>query len=473
MTNRNASLWTLWLVLTVALGGWLLYTLFKGEEAAKTVFLPGTTSPGHHQIEEVCSACHGASFSDLDTMQEKCEGCHADALKAAKDDHPKSKFTDPRNADRIAVLDARYCVTCHVEHRPEITFEMGVTIPPDTCYLCHEDIAEDRPSHAGMGFDTCTSAGCHNFHDNTALYEDFLLRHAHAAPTDFEGRLLQANLAEIAEQLPDYPLDKWPIAAATLEQQQLPEGVNADAHIAEDWLASGHARSGVGCNACHIPAASEDNPDPAWTDHPDQTACAACHQGEVQGFVAGRHGMRLDAANLGKQLSPLTTDMARLPMQADAAGRELTCQSCHGAHRYDTREAQVESCLGCHADEHSLAYRDSKHYQLWQAELSGAAEAGSGVTCTSCHMPRSEKDYYWGTFIHHEVQHNQSANLKPNEKMIRPVCQSCHGLGFTIDALADRTLIDSNFSQPPSVHIQSIDLAEKRAAAAEARANTP
>ena len=29
-----------------------------------------------------------------------------------------------------------------------------------------------------MGFETCASAGCHNFHDNRALYEDFLIKHA-------------------------------------------------------------------------------------------------------------------------------------------------------------------------------------------------------------------------------------------------------------------------------------------------------
>lgn len=472
MASKNTPLWILWLLLTVALGGWLLYTLLQGEEADKTMFLPGTTTPGHYQIEQVCSACHGESFSDRDVMQEKCEGCHADALKDAKDDHPKSKFTDPRNADRIAVLDARYCVTCHVEHRPEITHPMGVTIPQDTCYLCHKDIAGDRPSHEGMAFDTCTGAGCHNFHDNTALYEDFLLKHADAAPTDFEGRMLMSNLAEIAEQLPDYPLDDWPLEPANVADQQLPEGVNMDAHIAEDWLASGHAEAGVGCKACHTPAASAADPDPTWTDHPDHSVCASCHQGEVQGFITGRHGMRLDATNLGHALSPMTTDMARLPMQTDAAGRELTCQSCHSAHRYDTRDAQVDSCLGCHADEHSLAYKASKHFQLWQAELAGEAEAGSGVSCASCHMPRLEKDYYWGTFVHHEVQHNQSQNLQPNEKMIRPVCQNCHGLGFAIDALADPALIDSNFSQPPTVHIRSIDLATERAEAA-ARPDSP
>ena len=36
------------------------------------------------------------------------------------------------------------------------------------------------------------------------------------------------------------------------------------------------------------------------------------------------------------------------------------------------------------------------------------------------------------------VQHNQNDGLQPNEKMIRPVCMSCHGLGFSIDALAGK-----------------------------------
>ena len=59
------------------------------------------------------------------------------------------------------------------------------------------------------------------------------------------------------------------------------------------------------------------------------------------------------------------------------------------------------------------------------------------------------------------VQHNQNANLLPNEKMIRPACIHCHGLGFSIDALADEQLIENNFNGKPSVHIESIDMAEK------------
>jgi hypothetical protein len=47
--------------------------------------------------------------------------------------------------------------------------------------------------------------------------------------------------------------------------------------------------------------------------------------------------------------------------------------------------------------------------------------------------------------------------------MIRDVCLSCHGLAFSIDALADRLLIESNFQGRPSRHIESIDMAARRA----------
>jgi hypothetical protein len=57
------------------------------------------------------------------------------------------------------------------------------------------------------------------------------------------------------------------------------------------------------------------------------------------------------------------------------------------------------------------------------------------------------------------VEHNQSATFAPNSKMIRPACLHCHGLGFALDALADRDLITRNFDGKPGVHVQSMDLA--------------
>ena len=60
------------------------------------------------------------------------------------------------------------------------------------------------------------------------------------------------------------------------------------------------------------------------------------------------------------------------------------------------------------------------------------------------------------------VQHNQNANLRPNEKMIRQVCLTCHSLALSIDALADSELIRRNFCGRPSRHVRSIDMALSR-----------
>jgi len=39
---------------------------------------------------------------------------------------------------------------------------------------------------------------------------------------------------------------------------------------------------------------------------------------------------------------------------------------------------------------------------------------------------------------------------------------NCHGLGFSIDALADKDLVKRNFDGQPSAHIESIDWVMKR-----------
>ena len=99
---------------------------------------------------------------------------------------------------------------------------------------------------------------------------------------------------------------------------------------------------------------------------------------------------------------------------------------------------------------------DSPHAAAWAAEKLGVEPAGSGVTCATCHMPKSERKGIATT------THNQNEFLRPNEKMIRPVCMECHGLGFAIDALADPALIANNFSGQPHRHIESIDWAVNR-----------
>ena len=449
MGRNKRVFWVVWLALTLSVSGYLGYRLISED---KIVFLPGDTSHGHYQIEIACGACHSESFGGGEVLQEACMNCHGTELKSANDSHPRSKFTDPRNADRLAKLDARVCVTCHMEHRPEITSAMAVSVPKDVCRHCHLDIAEERPSHKGMGFETCASAGCHNFHDNRSLYEDFLLKHLHEADILPQPRVATRNLRASLELLDNYPLEKYPVRQLGVEERDAPAEHGQNAKINHQWYETAHAKSGVNCTACHHVKGVEKN---QWIDKPDHTVCMTCHQKEGEGFLAGKHGMRLE-----QQLPPMTPAEARQPMLKQAHNKELSCVSCHGAHEFDTNYAAVDACLGCHNDDHSQAYKTSAHYRLWRAEQHDAQKTATGVSCATCHMPRILQQHAASTRV--VVQHNQNDNLRPNEKMLRSVCMQCHGLGFAIDALADSDLVQANFNGKPALHIESLDMAERR-----------
>ena len=157
----------------------------------------------------------------------------------------------------------------------------------------------------------------------------------------------------------------------------------------------------------------------------------------------------------------MTPAQARIPMRADADG-ELGCGSCHAAHSFEPRrEAATDACLSCHDDAHSRAWPESPHAKLFEAELAGALPPGSGVSCATCHLPRVRA----GRSVH--VQHNQNETLRPNEKQIRPVCADCHGLAFSLDALADPEQIRTNFRGHPRSHVESIEMAVREARTAK------
>lgn len=433
---------------------YLSYTLLNAED--KRVFMPGELTSGHHQIGISCNACHGESFTSKDSMQEQCESCHGDQREKPFDSHPRSKFTDPRNADRLENINALYCVSCHIEHKPEISDKNGVTQAADFCIHCHEDIGRERPSHQGMEFETCASAGCHNYHNNRSLYTDFLVKHMDE-PEILDKPLVNAReFKSVLEEIMTYPHDRYPVQELTKQDMDAPLKVvfKLDENKKHIGLATSHAKSGVNCSACHIYSDSE-NIAASWTDKPDDVVCAQCHDIETSSFKQGKHGMRL-----GQGLSPMTPEQARLPMHKEASHLELSCNSCHQAHDYAVDTAAVDACLNCHADDHSAQYQQSPHYQSWLREQSGDAPQGSGVSCATCHMPRIAMDVNdW--LRRTVVQHNQNATLTPNEKMIRPACLNCHGLGFSIDALADEELIARNFNGKPEIHIESIDMAKQ------------
>ena len=188
---KKAFLWTAWLALFCALIGYFGVKIAISED--KQVLLTGDPSHGHFQIELACTTCHTEAFGGGEVIQEACESCHQDELKVAHDSHPKKKFTDPRNADRLEIIDARYCVSCHTEHEKDTTHDMGVTIPEDYCFHCHQEVGDERVSHKDLPFDSCATSGCHNYHDNRALYEGFLVENAEG---DWLSKKLQGLVKE-------------------------------------------------------------------------------------------------------------------------------------------------------------------------------------------------------------------------------------------------------------------------------------
>lgn len=454
-------------------------------------FPPGAMTAGHHQIELACESCHAvapftASADATAALNDACRACHAEELERADDSHAGKRFRGPRMARFRRALDARQCTTCHVEHRPEITRPGAVTVAMNFCVACHgegdQDIRASRPSHAGVAFDNCATAGCHNYHDNRALYEDFLLDHARQP-----WLLASPKRAVEAEPLP-IPVAATPSAVAAAVA---PASALTGREFGE-WAASAHAQAQVHCAVCHAPTTDADAPpaiiEQAWTVAPDTAPCIACHEAQAETFARGRHGMRghplvaparaapgfladaccgLDILGAWLADAPLPTTMtvaeARLPMRADAASATVNCVSCHGAHALNMEKAAADACAACHDDAHSRAYFESPHYDLWRRELAGAP-AGTGVSCATCHMAQRQRR---GKI---ETSHNQSALLRPVEKMIRPVCLRCHGLGFAIDSLADADLVAANFRGRPSAHVPSIDWALRNAGRSGGRA---
>ena len=153
----------------------------------------------------------------------------------------------------------------------------------------------------------------------------------------------------------------------------------------------------------------------------------------------------------------MTVGESRLPMHADAeAHQTLDCNTCHGPHSVDTAQAAVQACATCHDDSHTRAYFGSPHHTLLLAEQSGNAPTGSGVSCATCHMPGIE------TRDTITTNHNQNDTLRPNEKMIKSVCLDCHGLEYSLNSLADRSLIERNFVGNPNTQIKSVEWALQR-----------
>lgn len=222
----------------------------------------------------------------------------------------------------------------------------------------------------------------------------------------------------------------WPAAASALTVDE----------ATDLWTGSTHALQGVNCTSCHQ---VEDTGE--FVASPDQESCRQCHEFSTETFLLGKHGIR----TLEGQ-SPLTPEMALLPMQPNAHGTEMNCNTCHDVHAQDMHTASVDACLTCHSDDHSLNYVNSKHAGLLTGNENLPRPGAGEVTCATCHLPRQT--------ISGEVRvnHNNTFTLKPGDRMVADVCMNCHGFEFAYNAVFDDDLVTENFARLPDRNHESL-----------------
>lgn len=229
--------------------------------------------------------------------------------------------------------------------------------------------------------------------------------------------------------------------------------------INQQWATSAHALNDVNCASCH-----QDSETKAFVANPTHESCRSCHDNPVETFLLGKHGIRLL-----EEMTPLTPAMARLPMKHDAFDKQMNCNACHDVHTVNTMQAAVDSCLTCHNDNHSLNYKNSKHAEAVFSNRELPRPGDQMVTCATCHLPRSAQEKVDGTTVV-KVNHNNTYNLKPQDRMVGDVCMNCHGLEYSYNSIFDDDLVEANFDRPPTLLLETFDLME---AAEQRRAGNP
>lgn len=235
--------------------------------------------------------------------------------------------------------------------------------------------------------------------------------------------------------------------ADSVSQEQLEE-------IHQLWQGSTHALADVNCSSCH-----QNEETKALIFKPTQDSCLSCHEAQVETFLLGKHGIRLN-----EKLSPLTPAMAKIPMKKSALEKQMTCNTCHDVHAVNTVVAAVDSCLTCHNDTHSLNYKNSKHSELFLAEGKLPRPSVESVTCATCHLPRQEAE---GKVF---VNHNNTYTLLPRDRMVKEVCMNCHGMEYSYNSIFDDELVEANFDQLPKLNLETLELVrqlEKRRSSQE------
>lgn len=214
--------------------------------------------------------------------------------------------------------------------------------------------------------------------------------------------------------------------------------------VTQQWRNSLHAVSEVNCSSCHQNKETKN-----IVQKPTYESCQSCHKPETETFLLGKHGIRLQEG-----MTPLTPAIANIPMHAEAQDKVMNCNTCHDVHSVNTYTAAVDSCLTCHDDAHSRNYEKSQHANLFVSAGELPRPDAESVTCATCHLPRQTLGETDTIF----VNHNNTYNLLPRDRMVKDVCMNCHGLEHSYNSIFDDEMVEANFDHPPTQKLETFDL---------------
>lgn len=161
----------------------------------------------------------------------------------------------------------------------------------------------------------------------------------------------------------------------------------------------------MACSDCHGTSHS-DASDVDRATLPTVSTCAACHEDQAGGHLAGKHAkglLAVEALPFSHAQPDAFVDGVKgcggchrmgvvEPTDRETPARDyyrygMDCQSCHTRHAFSAAEArQPEACQTCHQG------FDHAQWEMWSTSKHGVAylldrDAHRGPTCQDCHMP--------------------------------------------------------------------------------------
>ncbi len=156
-----------------------------------------------------------------------------------------------------------------------------------------------------------------------------------------------------------------------------------------------HAEAGLGCEACHGPAAAHAANAKAAVFNPAKLSpsdsndfCGACHRssGDVNSFSTEE----IASTTAVVRFQPYRLEESKCWRATQDA--RLTCVACHDPHQPLNRKAASydRNCLQCH----------SPHAQITEAKVCPRATS----QCVQCHMPKVNVASMHGNFTDHDIR---------------------------------------------------------------------